>query len=169
MASAKRSPRALCSTSGPAYIRATTNNCVQASEYMNDEEGVQELCKQAARWLFESTESVLPRPHQASDQAAAQRHSEPSVDRFQVDCLQGLSKRAARCLFGSKGSLRLGRDQASGQAASQEYSALSEDRIQVRYLCAYMSASASPESLLCVFYVLGMHRRGLVTIHKLRM
>ena len=52
----------------------------QASDFMNDEEGVQELCKQAARWLFGS----LPIPDQASDQAASHEHGAPIERRIQV-------------------------------------------------------------------------------------
>ena len=57
-----------------------------ASDFMNDEEGVQELCRQAARWLFGYPRSLLPRSEQASHQAASQDSGLPSADRLQVRC-----------------------------------------------------------------------------------
>ena len=71
---------ALCSTSGPM---SNSRDNVQASDFMNDEEGTQELCSQAACWLFGSQGSLLLRPDQASD-LALQDCSAPSEDQIQV-------------------------------------------------------------------------------------
>ena len=59
---------------------------VQASDFMNDEEGVQELCRQGAHWIFGSRGSVS-KPELAHDrQAALQKFGALSEDRVQVRC-----------------------------------------------------------------------------------
>ena len=71
---------ALCSTSGPV---SNSRGYVQASDFVNDGEGTQELSRHAACWLFGSQGSSLPKPGQASD-LASQECSAPSEEQLQV-------------------------------------------------------------------------------------
>lgn len=57
---------------------------VQASEFMHDEEGTQELCRQAASWLFGAPGSLMPSPELASDQACSEGFEALSEDDTQV-------------------------------------------------------------------------------------
>ena len=58
---------------------------MQASDFMN-EESIEELCRHVAHWIFGSHASLLPRPGQASEQAASQDCGALSEDRIQVRC-----------------------------------------------------------------------------------
>ena len=60
--------------------------CLQASDFMNDEEGTKVMCRHAAHWLFESPGSMLSRPDQASDRVASQNSAAASEERTQVRC-----------------------------------------------------------------------------------
>ena len=81
MASTHRQFRALRGI-WPCIYRG--QNYVQASDFMNDEKGVQGLCRQAARWLFESSGSVLPTPDQTSDNEGSQEFCPPSEDKIKM-------------------------------------------------------------------------------------
>lgn len=61
-------------------------NFVQASDFVNDEKGTQELCTQAARWLFGCPRSVFPRADQDSDHEASQEGEAPTEDQLKVRC-----------------------------------------------------------------------------------
>ena len=60
---------------------------MQASDFMNDEAGTQELCRHVAHWLFGSTRN-LPRPDQPSDQAGSQHCGALSEDQIKIRHLQ---------------------------------------------------------------------------------
>ena len=59
-------------------------NCVRVADFMNDEESIQELCRQTAHWLFGSRASLSPRPGQDSDQEASQETVALSEGRIKV-------------------------------------------------------------------------------------
>ena len=56
---------------------------VQASDFMSDEEGVQELCRQGALWLFGR---LVPTVGEASDEEASEGFCVPSEDKIKVRC-----------------------------------------------------------------------------------
>ena len=68
---------------------------------MNDEEGTQELCMQAGRWLFWAP-GVIPRPGQVSDQEGSRASGTLTDVRVQVHtscaCIQLPVRTSAVCL-----------------------------------------------------------------------
>ena len=56
---------------------------MHASDFMGDEEGVQELCRQGALWLFGR---LVPTVGEASDEEASEGFCVPSEDKIKVRC-----------------------------------------------------------------------------------
>ena len=65
-------------------VHQMQSNAVQVSDFMSDEEGVQELCRHVARWLFGKKASLLPTTDQDSDHTTSEEDSALSEDRIQV-------------------------------------------------------------------------------------
>ena len=109
---------------------------MQASDFMNDEEGTVELCRQAAHWIFGPQASLLARPDQAPEHATteecgtaavSEEGSAVSEDRVQVRYFSAYIQLPCRTILPAWCDLCLGYDPWECSAAQRRPSRNSND------------------------------------------